>query len=187
MITVKKIYELFKSESYDEAIREINTALSLDDSIAYLYFYRFLAFNKDYSHMDFSDCQDEMDLNKAIDNEEEYSYLAEFNLIKRLDGVYRKLFIAIVREDGEEINRLIKNTIEDHIEDVDVHYFEEFISNLEDMQLKLLAKVFKTCFRESMKKLSSDVLSMIKNVDLPMVEEGEENLIVIGDSLVGLK
>jgi hypothetical protein len=36
MITLKKIYELFKSESYDEAIREINAALSLDDSIAYL-------------------------------------------------------------------------------------------------------------------------------------------------------
>jgi hypothetical protein len=186
MITLKKIYELFKSESYDEAIREINTALSLDDSIAYLYFYRFLAFNQDYSHMDFSDCQDEIDLNKAIDYEEEYSYLAEFNLIKRLEGAYRKIFIAIVREDGKEINRLMKN-IEDHIEDVDVPYFEEFISNLDDKQLKLLAKVFKACFMESMKKLSSDVLSTIANVDLPMVEEREENLIIIGNSLVGVK
>ena len=186
MITLKKIYELFKSESYDEAIREINIALSLDDSIAYLYFYRFLAFNQDYSHMDFSDCQDEIDLNKAIDYEEEYSYLAEFNLIKRLDGAYRKLFIAIVREDGKEINRLMKN-IEDHIEDVDVPYFEEFISNLDDKQLKLLAKVFKTCFVVSMKKLSSETLSTIANVDLPMVEEREENLIIIGNSLVGVK
>ena len=181
MINQSEIYNYLKSEKYSELISKLNEALDEDDSNPMYYFYRFLAYNQDYFHMNLADLIGEMDLNKSIDLEEDYSYIKEFSFIKELKGITRDIFVAVVRGNTKMVTALLVNPIEIN-KDI-FPLFEAFLDNLEDKSLNLAARVLNHN-DDIRKELSSDMLEYIY---CPDESDSDYNLIIAGSDLIGVK
>lgn len=91
------IYQFLENEQYDLLIQKMNEELSKDDKNPMYYYYRFLAYNKDFSHMDFTNLVDEMDMNRSFDLENEYSYSIEYNFLKEISVEERRMFVYALR------------------------------------------------------------------------------------------
>ena len=100
---ISDIYAYLKDENYAVLIEKLNKALEEDDTNPMYYFYRFLAYNHDYAHMNKDDVIGEIDLNKAIDLEEDYSFIKEYAFIKELEGNTKEIFIAVARRILREL------------------------------------------------------------------------------------
>lgn len=177
---VSDIYAYLKDENYADLIEKLNKALEEDDTNPMYYFYRFLAYNHDYAHMNKDDVIGEIDLNKAIDLEEDYSFIKEYAFIKELEGNTKEIFIAVAREDTKGVNSLLKSSIE--IREDLYPSFEEFLDNLEDKSLNLAVKVLN--HNENVrKKLSSEMIDYLYCPD----ENSDYNLMIAGEDLIGVK
>ena len=108
----EEILLLFKNEEYDKAVLEIKKALKEDSDNGELFYYLFLAENRDYSNMDINNILSEVNFNKALEysnrrlkNEIE----AEYNFFQACDENFRKLFCYALRGNKDGIFEIIDN------------------------------------------------------------------------------
>ena len=106
------ILEFFKTEEYDKAVLEIKKALKEDSDNGELFYYLFLAENRDYSNMDINNILSEVNFNKALElsNGKFKSLMeTEYRFYKRSDVNLRKLLCDAKRERTNEVLELIKS------------------------------------------------------------------------------
>ena len=76
---------------------------------ASFYYYRFLAKNKDYSHMDFNNFIDKDDYNRAMELDFMHTFDTEFKFFKILNNEERKLFQYANHMNEAKFNEAIKS------------------------------------------------------------------------------
>ena len=135
MLTVSQIEEYFKDEDYEGAKRVIKQELQRDSYNAELFYYLFLAENGDYSNMDLSNIQSEIDFNKAIDLSNlrlKASFQAEYNFYKAVDKDIRKYFSYAMRDNLDAFVNQLNNYGVKKVELInDSSSVFDFMSNLD--------------------------------------------------------
>ena len=140
------ILDLLKKEEYERLIEELNLALEEDSTNPMYFYYRFLAYNKDYNHIDYKNLVDEKDLNNAIALERDYSYNVEFQLFKELNKDLRNLFLLANRMESYKLKDALKKKLDyDGLSINVIHHIGAYIFSLNDLvQLELIRDIIET-------------------------------------------
>lgn len=154
MILQSEINELLVKEDYNELISRLNTSLYYDTENGGYYFYRFLAYNEDYFHMDINNLSDEIDLNRAIELDKRYEY--EFFYLKRLDINFRNPLIYALRLDKTRLVKIIEKRNLNKVPKDFCISLEKYLSVLDIEQLKLTLLVMKWISHSLSKVSESD-------------------------------
>ena len=105
----EKIKKYLYSEEYDLLIQEVDKEIVENSFEASFYYYRFLAKNKDYSHMDFNNLIDKDDYNRAMELDFMHTFDTEFKFFKILNNEERKLFQYALHMNIAKFNEAIKS------------------------------------------------------------------------------
>ena len=105
----EKIKKYLYSEEYDLLIQEVDKKIVENSFEASFYYYRFLAKNKDYSHMDFNNLIDKDDYNRAMELDFMHTFDTEFKFFKILNNEERKLFQYALHMNIAKFNEAIKS------------------------------------------------------------------------------
>ena len=105
----EKIKKYLYSEEYDLLIQEVDREIEENSFEASFYYYRFLAKNKDYSHMDFNNLIDKDDYNRAMELDFMHTFDTEFKFFKILNNEERKLFQYALHMNIAKFNEAIKS------------------------------------------------------------------------------
>ncbi len=105
----EKIKKYLYSEEYDLLIQEVDKEIEDNSFEASFYYYRFLAKNKDYSHMDFNNLIDKDDYNRAMELDFMHTFEVEFKFFKILNNEERKLFQYANHMNEAKFNEAIKS------------------------------------------------------------------------------
>ena len=172
----EEILLLFKNEEYDKAVLEIKKALKEDSDNGELFYYLFLAENKDYSNMDINNILSEVNFNKAIElsnSKTRKKYEAEFKFYKSCDDNFRKLFCygcrGYVRKAIEIYQNVegvkIPDIIDDYIKNL--NYLIKLWKYKRILKLNLLTLNFLYVLSKEDKLLPSlrDLLKKVKQLD----------------------
>lgn len=105
----EKIKKYLYNEEYDLLIQEVDKEIEDNSFEASFYYYRFLAKNKDYSHMDFNNFIDKDDYNRAMELDFMHTFETEFKFFKILNNEERKLFQYANHMNIAKFNEAIKS------------------------------------------------------------------------------
>ena len=105
----ERIKKYLYSEEYDLLIQEVDKKIVENSFEASFYYYRFLAKNKDYSHMDFNNLIDKDDYNRAMELDFMHTFDTEFKFFKILNNEERKLFQYANHMNLAKFNEAIKS------------------------------------------------------------------------------
>ena len=105
----EKIKKYLYNEEYDLLIQEVDKEIEDNSFEASFYYYRFLAKNKDYSHMDFNNFIDKDDYNRAMELDFMHTFDTEFKFFKILNNEERKLFQYANHMNLAKFNEAIKS------------------------------------------------------------------------------
>ena len=105
----ERIKKYLYSEEYDLLIQEVDKEIVENSFEASFYYYRFLAKNKDYSHMDFNNLIDKDDYNRAMELDFMHTFDTEFKFFKILNNEERKLFQYALHMNIAKFNEAIKS------------------------------------------------------------------------------
>ena len=105
----ERIKKYLYSEEYDLLIQEVDKKIVENSFEASFYYYRFLAKNKDYSHMDFNNLIDKDDYNRAMELDFMHTFDTEFKFFKILNNEERKLFQYANHMNIAKFNEAIKS------------------------------------------------------------------------------
>ena len=105
----EKIKKYLYNEEYDLLIQEVDERIEENSFEASFYYYRFLAKNKDYSHMDFNNLIDKDDYNRAMELDFMHTFDTEFKFFKILNNEERKLFQYANHMNIAKFNEAIKS------------------------------------------------------------------------------
>ena len=105
----EKIKKHLYNEEYDLLIQEVDKEIEDNSFEASFYYYRFLAKNKDYSHMDFNNFIDKDDYNRAMELDFMHTFDTEFKFFKILNNEERKLFQYANHMNEAKFNEAIKS------------------------------------------------------------------------------
>ncbi len=166
-MTLDYVFYLLKKEEYDKLIEELNDLLDKDSTNPMYYYYRFLAYNKDYSHIDYNNLVDEMDLNRAISLERDYSYDTEFQLFKLLNKKLRNIFLLANRMDSTNLNNeLNKKMNYDGLNVNIIHHLGSYIFSLNDLvQLELTRNIIEKMIEDKEFPLYNELDRIIPLID----------------------
>ena len=182
----EKIKKYLYSEEYDLLIQEVDKKIVENSFEASFYYYRFLAKNKDYSHMDFNNLIDKDDYNRAMELDFMHTFDTEFKFFKILNNEERKLFQYALHMNIAKFNEAIKsfdvsnsNTFLNRDE---ARALSEYANTLtENTQKELTGKLllFYTQDREwdstlrSVKNMVEDVVFLFESSLFHKIEKGD--------------
>lgn len=187
-----EIINYLKDRDYDELIKKLNIALDKEENQMY-YYYRFLAYNQDYLHIDFNDIKDAIDLNKVFDLDIDLTYSVEYNFFKLLPSHERKIFAYLLRSDIENFNILMEYfDVSILSNDKIFNLLKKFVMNMNDYkQIKSLEMLFKLFLQRkneiSNNSLISHINSIIKYLESRLLDISPVEFIINDGILMGVK
>lgn len=142
MITYDEIIALLSHEEYEYLLMKLNKSLEDDSDNPMYYYYRFLAINKDYIHMDFNDLNQVMDLKKAIDLSIDSIYEVEFKFFRLLKNTDRRVFFYALRMNENKLNSIDRNNLDKDLfsKEEEVNLLKDFVDSLNHNTQKKLVK-----------------------------------------------
>jgi len=143
----EKIKKYLYNEEYDLLIQEVDKEIEDNSFEASFYYYRFLAKNKDYSHMDFNNFIDKDDYNRAMELDFMHTFDTEFKFFKILNNEERKLFQYANHMNLAKFNEAIKS--------FDVSNSNTFLNRNE---ARLLSEYANTLKENTQKELTGKLL-----------------------------
>ncbi len=166
------ILKFFKTEEYDKAVLEIKKVLKENSDNGELFYYLFLAENKDYSNMNINNILSEVNFNKALElsNGKFKSLMeTEYRFYKKSDVNLRKLLCDAKREKTNEVLELIKSVNDIKIPTKNDEFLDdlEFIvgesDSLEFLKLNLyvLNLIYALSKEQKLKPVINDILDKI--------------------------
>ena len=159
-MTLNEIFILLNEKKYDELIQNLNELIARDSRNPMYYFYRFLAYNHDYTNIDFNSLKNEDDLNNAFANDYSDSYLKEIKFFKSL----KKTDIALLTY----ANHLNNDAFEEALLTYDYQDSKLFLT---DTDLKLLEDYVDSLKIEGQYNNIVKLLSKLVNGRIPLTLE----------------